>query len=373
MKLVDKQVLRELVGPFLFGVAAFSSVFFAGSYLLKLTNWVMNGMSLVTAAEIVLLLLPSIVVYTLPMATLLAVLLGIGRLSGDSEVVALFASGISLYRMTLPVIALGLAVSASAIALNEVVAPRAYTRYQELQAAVLKQTAPRDQPFTVRDQGTNSQIMVNGGMDLDTGVLKDVTVTRFLHSIPVMVVYAERAEWAGMDDGSKKFTWRLYDGWWQNVGSELTTIFTFSESRTEELKIQKTPSQLSLYQKSLDKGTEQMTFRELSEMVEYLKEYPDRPMQDIRELDVDRWNKLALPLSSLVFAMLAAPMGIRPHRSASSVGFGLSILIIFLYWMVWRYTSSLAIQGNMTPMMGAFLADALGIMAAAALLRRAAK
>ncbi|MGC8861191.1 MAG: LptF/LptG family permease, partial [Armatimonadota bacterium] len=139
MKLVDKQVLRELVGPFLFGVMAFSSVFFAGTYLLKLTNWVMNGMPLVTAVWIVLLLLPSIVVYTLPMSTLLAVLLGVGRLSGDSEIVALYASGVSFYRVAVPIVALGVMVTGSSIALNELVSPQAYARSQELQAAILKQ------------------------------------------------------------------------------------------------------------------------------------------------------------------------------------------------------------------------------------------
>ncbi len=55
MKLVDKQVVRELAGPFAFGVAAFTSVFFAGSYLLKLTTWIMEGMPIGTAVEIVIL------------------------------------------------------------------------------------------------------------------------------------------------------------------------------------------------------------------------------------------------------------------------------------------------------------------------------
>ena len=92
MKLVYKQVAAELIGPFVFGVTAFTSVFFAGSYLLKLTGWLMSGsIGLTMAAWIVLLLLPQILVFTLPMSTLLAVLLGVGRLSSDSEVVALFA------------------------------------------------------------------------------------------------------------------------------------------------------------------------------------------------------------------------------------------------------------------------------------------
>lgn len=382
MKLLDRQVLLELLGPFLFGVAAFTSVFFAGTYLLKLTTWIMNGMPILTALQIVLLYLPSIVVYTLPMSTLLAVLLGMGRLSGDSEITALFAGGVSLYRVTAPVVVLGIAVSATSIALNEVVAPRANTRNQVLQAAVFKQASITDRPFTVMDETTGSLIRVNGGMDVDSGVLREVTIVQYLpqlletgaerrkERVPRMLWYAARAQWEGVRDEKARYRWKLFDGsWWLLSDTRSSASGTFRELSTREIVIMKTPDELSLYQKD----PEQMSFAELSQMVKYLRTHPDRPLEKIRELEVDRWNKIALPISSLVFAMLAAPMGIRPHRSSSSVGLGLSILLILVYWMIWHYTSSLAHQGSLAPEVGAFAANVLGIAAAIVLLKRAAK
>ncbi|MGC8863992.1 MAG: LptF/LptG family permease, partial [Armatimonadota bacterium] len=119
--------------------------------------------------------------------------------------------------------------------------------------------------------------------------------------------------------------------------------------------------------------SDKLSFAELSQLVAYIKAHPDRPQDQIRQLEVHKWNRIALPMSSLVFAMLAAPLGVRPYRSGSSVGFGLSILLIFLYWMVWHYTSSLAIQGHISPAVGAFFADVIGIVAAVGLVRRAAK
>ena len=369
MRLIDKQILRDLFGPFMFGIATFSSVFFAGSYLLKLTGWIMNGMPILTALQVVVLCLPSIVVYTLPMATLLAVLLAMGRLSGDSEVVALYAGGISLYRIAIPILGLGIVVSASSILLNEVIAPRANLLNQELQAAVLKQEKPSEKRFSVFDPGTESRVEVSGGMNPDTGVLKNVTIYKYINGKPIMVVYAARAQWAGIIDPAKRFRWLLYDGFWQTLGTDSPAYWTFEKSQTKEVEIQKTPDQLLLFPKE----PEQMSFSELSRLVKNLKDNPDRSLQDIRELDVDRWNKLSLPLSSLVFALLAAPLGIRPHRSTSSVGLGMSILVILLYWMVWHYTSSLAVQGNLDPVIGAFLADVLGVGAAVAFLKKAAK
>ena len=369
MRLVDRQVLRDLVGPFLFGVAAFSSVFFAGSYLLKLTGWIMNGMPVLTALQVVLLYMPSIVVYTLPMATLLAVLLAMGRLSGEHEVVALYASGVSIYRIAVPILGLGLAVSASAIILNEVIAPRANLRNQELQAAVLRQTKPADKQFSVYDAGTQSLIDVNGGMDPDTGVMKNVSIYKYTNGRPTTVFYAARGVWSGLSDPAHRYQWRLYDGFSQTIGTDFTVFSTFEKTQTKEIEIQKTPDQLALF----PKDPNQMSFTELSRLVKYLETHPDRGLDRIRQLDVDRWNKLSLPISSLVFALLAAPLGIRPQRSASSVGLGLSILVILLYWMVWHYTSSLAVQGNLDPVVGAFLADALGIGAAIGFMKKASK
>lgn len=372
MRLLDRLVWRELLGPFAFGVIAFTGVFFSGSYLLKLTTWVMNGMPLLTALEIVVLILPQIVVITLPMATLLAVLLGIGRLSSDSEVIAIFAGGMSLYRVVVPVITLGLLVSGGSILLNEVVAPYANLRSKELQAEVFKQEMPSDQPFSLVDEGTRSLIRVGGGMDMKSHMLKKITVVQNdSEGRPSILIYADHAVWAGLDNNpDNKYKWLLYDGYLQiGLGTDHPDLWNFQKSQTREIKIEKTPAQLALYQKD----PEQMSFAELSQFVKHVKAHPDRTQEDINELDVERWNKLALPISSLIFALLAAPLGIRPSRSGSSVGFGLSLLLILIYWIIWRYTSSLAVQGDLAPFVGAFTANVLGLAAGIVLLRRAAK
>jgi lipopolysaccharide export system permease protein len=80
-----------------------------------------------------------------------------------------------------------------------------------------------------------------------------------------------------------------------------------------------------------------------------------------------------MPLSSLVFALLAAPMGLRRSRGGTSVGFGISILLIFLYWMVWRYAMAMAIQGSISTVTGAFFADTIGLATGLVLLKMAAK
>jgi lipopolysaccharide export system permease protein len=377
MKLVDRQVLRELIGPFVFGVAMFTSVFFAGKILLDLTNWLMNGMPVLTALEIVLYSLPSTMFWTLPMSTLLAVLTGVGRLSGESEIVALYAGGVSFYRIALPILGLGLVVSGFSMLFNDRIAPIAATRITAIKAAVLKTAAVSDQPFTLEDTGTNSRIIVKGGMDKDQGVLRDVTIVQYglkeYQNKPLLLLYASRAEWAGMNDPTKRYRWKLYDGYTQLIDPRDPRSIgtaTFVGAQTREVEIQKTREELAMYQ---NLNPEQMSFADLSRVVRILRAYPDRPIEKIRQLELDTWNKIAVPLTSLVFALLAAPLGIRAYRSSSSMGLGLSILVILLYWIVGRYTWSLAVQGNVTPAAGAFAPNIIGLVAAYVLLRRAAK
>lgn len=374
MKLVDRLVVRDIVGPFLFGVAAFSSLAFALGVLLKVTDWMNRGMPLSTALQVIVCSLPNIFFLTLPMATLLGVLMGITRLSADSEIVALFAGGVSLYRIAVPILVVGVMISGVALGLNELVAPIANARTAKLQAEVFKQAVAKGQSFTVEDTATNSRIIVKGGLDEGKGVMRDVTVITFDGNEPRILVYASRAEWGGLYDRSKAHSWRLHDGYTRTfdpVYPDRVAVTTFNNTQTRELKeLKQTPRELALF---ANMTSDQMTFGQLSLMVNYLWAHPDRPWNEIRQFDVDRWNKIAIPLTSLVFALIAAPLGIRPQRSSSGVGFGLSILVILLYWIVGRYTFSLGCQGNVSAQVAAFAPSVLGVIAAIVLLRRAAK
>ena len=103
IKLVDKLIIKELLGPFIFGVLAFTTLFFSGDYLLHLMSFLSDGVSVYNILKMLIYYIPTIVFYTLPMATLLAVIFAIGRVSGESEMTVMFAGGISYKRILVPV------------------------------------------------------------------------------------------------------------------------------------------------------------------------------------------------------------------------------------------------------------------------------
>src|SRR6185369_6129611 len=95
MRLITKSVLREIAPPFGLGLAAYTFLLLLRSLVQLSEMIVRRGLPIGTVAELLLLTLPQVLVLTIPMAFLFAILIGIGRLSGDSEIIALRASGVS--------------------------------------------------------------------------------------------------------------------------------------------------------------------------------------------------------------------------------------------------------------------------------------
>jgi lipopolysaccharide export system permease protein len=126
IKIIDRYIFTELLEPFLFGLGAFTAILSSSMVMFELVRAVvLKGMPFLVAVQIFIFRLPGIAVYIFPMATLLAALLAFSRLSHDSELIAFKASGISLFRLIIPVLALGLLVSLTNILFSEVVVPEA--------------------------------------------------------------------------------------------------------------------------------------------------------------------------------------------------------------------------------------------------------
>ena len=130
MKKLDLYILTELAGPFLFGVAAFSSIMIGSSLLFQMARYLIElDMPIELVGKIFMLELPAVIVLTFPMSTLLATLLAFGRLSSNSEIIAMKASGVSFLRLIIPVLIVGLLVSFLTIYINEGVVP--FTKFEK--------------------------------------------------------------------------------------------------------------------------------------------------------------------------------------------------------------------------------------------------
>ena len=147
MRILDKYILKQMLQPFAFGVAAFSTIFVASSFLFRVTQYITQyGASYSSLFRLFLCLMPEVINYTFSMSMLLASLLTMGQLSGNSEITAMRSGGMSFRRIAMPILAAGFVVSLFSVVWAEKVVPPAKAEYERIiQQEIKNNTKPRTQ------------------------------------------------------------------------------------------------------------------------------------------------------------------------------------------------------------------------------------
>ena len=346
MKCLKRYTYKELLGPVLFSVIAFTLIIVAADLLFMLARLLVDGsVSLGTVLRLFVLGLPRVVALALPMSTLLGILLCYSTLSASSEIVAMRAAGLSLVRIMTPALVVALVMSGLAFAFNEKVVPRANREFEEIMWEIGKRSNPYVQRNLVLkefEKGVLSRLVFADTYDATRELFQRVTVQEFEGGKLTRITEAARAKW---DNAA----WVFEDGISYNVvdGDRMVSVrFIRQEGR-----IDYTPKEVARGALRPD----EMSAWELGEHIRRLKQQGAAATK----LLVEYYLKFAIPFASLVFGIVAAPLGITTHRTSTSRGFGMSILIIFVYYVIMSLSCALAERGSISPMLGAWFSNIL--------------
>ncbi len=363
-RILDRFIMKELLGPFLFGVMAFTLIMVAGGLLFKLADLIIEkGVSPGVAARLFVYELPSVVVLTLPMSCLLAALLGFSTMSGNSEIVALKAAGISFSRISRPVLLAASLVSVFAMLLNETVVPLG----KAASLNVMRYEVAREKPALLKQQiflrsGDSSRkgaqrIIYISKLRARTGDMEDVVVQEFEKGALVRLTTAKRGKWVAG-------TWFLYDGDIFEVKDGHASVEMMLHFEQQTLPISLTPQQMA----SSSSKPDDLSCRDLLKQIEIMKVQG----QSTEPLWVAFHLRFAVPWACVILALIGASLGVRPMRKGGAgVGFGQSILIVFVYYVFMSMGRSLGQTGNIPPILGAWLPNILFFTCALFLARRA--
>ena len=358
LRLLDRYVLSELLYPFIFGVAAFSSIFIASSLLFKIIQYMTNyGASGAMVARLFVYSLPEVINYTFPMSMLLASLMAFGKLSGSSEIVAMKSGGISFYRIVAPVMVVGLIVSLFSTIWAEKVVPPAKTEASRIIREDIKgRLSPKTQDHIVIKtiSGNTQRVTYARHFDQKSGILEDVTVEEMENGKLVRVQMGKQAKWV-------MNTWELEDGTIFNMDDKegVTSKATFTK---QVIPLRMDPKEV-LWQ---DKDVDQMTISELRGLIRIQKRQGER----YSDAQTEIYLRFAIPLASLFFAILGAALGTQKQRTSSSIGLGISILVIFMYYAIMAFTTGLGRGGKLWPPLAAFAADIISFAVGMYLLKK---
>ena len=343
IKIIDRYIFKELFDPFLFGLGAFTAILSASMILFDLVRAVVvRGMPLFTAAQVFIYRLPGTAVYIFPMATLLAALLAFGKLSSQSEIVAFKAGGISLYRIIVPVLAFGLAISLVTLLCYEVVVPRANLAATNLMVETSASKTPKIQKNVLIPEVENDVLkrMYFAG-SLNGDVMESVVVEEFTDGKLSQIINAKEARWE-----KEKNTWLFKDGiiYLLSDTGEYKHLIKFKE---QYMTIKYTPADFYMGERK----PEEMNMAELNKFIKLKKKMGE----DTIDLQIQYFLKGAVPFSCLVFVLLGAPLGLSPQRSSSSIGLGLSVLIVFFYYFLTFVTMAIGELRLISPVVSAWL------------------
>jgi len=347
MRIVSRYLLKEVGGPFFAALLVMTIILAAGN-IMQTADMVMNkGVEFVQVAKIFLLFLPYVLIFTIPISVLAAVLLGFGRLSGDNELTALRASGISIYKVVMPVVICGFIVSLMSVPLNDSILPQS-----EFAARKLLKTIGIKHPAAMLEPG----VFVKGFRDYIVFIhdvkgnkLKDIRIYQPREGKPTRTIVAKKGEIISLPE-KNSVKLRLMDGTADEISPDKPDEF-YKLAFQEYFMTLNMDNAVDV--DSIQKKAREKNIKEILADISTLR----KDSVDVIPLRVELHKKIALAFSSLVFVLVGIPLAITTHRREKFIGFGLAIVLFLIYWSIMLGGIACAIRGVIPPWVGVWSAD----------------
>ena len=360
MRLLDKYIGREVASHSLLGLAVFTFVFFVPQMVRLMDLVVRHSGGVGTVSLIFLCSLTPVLAFTIPMAVLVGVLIGLGRLSADSEIVALHASGISLRRLLLPIGVVALACAFGTLILTFWLSPAAIRALRSLEERVLmSQAAYAIQP-RVFDERFPHFILYVQDVEAAATRWQGVFLASSGASSATSVTLAQDAQ---VIEGRSTDQIELLLG--QGSQHEYDpnepnhyNVTTFGQSDI--------PIDLA----SASIGPKNVALSNAERSMSQLRADSGPNWRDAR---VEFQRRIAFPAACLLFALLGVPIGVRPRRGGRAAGLILTLILIGGYYFVFVTGSHMAQQGSVSPWLGVWGANIVSLAVGMIFLRRIEK
>lgn len=291
--------------------------------------------------------------WMLPLSVLLATLITFGLLAKTNEVTAIKSSGTSLYRLSVPVIAIAGMVALASYALEDYILPYSNERVAQLEARIEGNVNPasgfgRDQRQWLFGRGRHLFHFLS--YDRNNQSLERIQVFEF-HPQRFRLsrrVLADRARWDGTG-------WVFENGWIRSFGDDGGTSYS-PLSKPLRLHYDEPPEFFA----SEAKTPEQMSFGELRRYIEELRQSGYLAAG----LEVNLYSKTSWPFISLVMALIALPFAFRMGRRGAMHGVGIAMALAFAYWILFGFFTKFGEAGSLPPLLAAWSANILFAIAA---------
>jgi lipopolysaccharide export system permease protein len=326
-----------------------TSVFLLG-YLPQLANKVINnGVSLTAMSQVFLYYIPILLGYTLPIACLITVILALGQMSSENEILAMRASGIHLQRLLAPLIVAGIILCLVDFMLNDRIIPEAY----DAQTHILQQAGSQD-PSAMLEPGSfinafDKYIVFIYRMDNDR--LYGVRIYEPAPNKPTKTIIAEQGEFVHVP-GKDQVMLKLVNGTTDEPDLGNPNNFYKLNFQTSFITMD-----LSKKNPKAEKKSKAMTLLELRRKIKSLRKLSIDPSPLIAEYQ----RRLAWSLSPLIFILLGFPFAAITHRRAKSANLLYALLLAAPYYILSLACEGMASQNVYSPIVLMWMPNGLAL------------
>ncbi|MFC1568552.1 LptF/LptG family permease [Candidatus Margulisiibacteriota bacterium] len=341
MKVIDRYVGIEMIGPFVVGIVGFVLVL-AVDLLFTMTDLIINkGVPLGAVLKLLAYKLPSLMVLTFPVSTLFATAMALGRLSKDNEITALRTSGISLFRISAPILVIGILVSLAAFINSERIVPHANQVANNIIRQIIYKKPLPEVKQNVFFKDAHDRHYYARRVNMQTKTMENIMVYEVTNEKFPRVILAESATFAGR-------VWDLKNGTIHKYDREGYLNY---EAAFADMKLNVSEDVLTF---SGPKTPAEMDSNELKAQIGIL----DKGGVNTHALKTELLTKYSLPLTCFVFALIGVPFSLTSPRSGRTWGVVMTIVFMFTFYVFASVFRSLGRGAILPPVLAAFTPQA---------------
>lgn len=376
---LDSYLFREVAVPFLAAQCIMAVLFLSTEALTEAVKLITRqGLPPFAVLKLILFRFPWAIGWTIPMSTGMAVVLAFGRLCRDTEYTAMVVGGLSYRRMMVPVLLFAGLISAVGVWVQEWLGPAGMQAYETGKMGLIKATSAqlrevhmRLNPLSEPDRIT----LTAESLDMRTDTLNELELNVYRRREKMLSVYAKNAHW-NEDTGQ----WLLRQGYVAAaIDKEMTRFWNFDawtvtdivrvleeQGLNTGLVFNKSPREIEV--ESTNK-TDYLTYHQIRQRIQADIDAGKQP-NDIGRVQMYLHRRWTLGTSSFLFALIGAPLAVRPQRGASLGGaFAIGMALVMGYYISWNATTAIAERGVM-PELWAWSTSIVGLVAGLFLTRR---
>jgi LPS export ABC transporter permease LptG len=352
LPILDAYIVRELAGPFAFGLGAVYVFWFANIFVLAADYLINKGAPPFLILRFLIARMPQATPMAFPFACLFGALLAFGRLAADNEISALRTSGISFLRICRTPLLFGLAMFLISFGVNEKIAPAAVDISTRTFYQIVYRTATLPiEPHIFRTDPATGKTFYIDSVDPDGRTMNNVMIFEQGHSSPFLDVTTARK--ASIENGLIVLqdaiqTRVLPNGTVQTLtvaAHDISVPLPLGDSGEKFLS----DAYNDPYAMDAKRLGEQIAFRKLT----------GSGGSDLAGLEITLAQKYALPFASFIAVLIALPLAVRFGKKGRTLGIALSVVVLFVYYILGAVGAAFGKNGALDPTVAVWLPNVI--------------